>query len=178
MVMKRWKSELCKVMVSMSRSRPPSSSPPDRPASPQVALDALLDGDANDPGERLLRRAMWLEAIDRQIRPILPVSLAAHARLANIDDGRLVFLVDGPVWHARMRLAATEVLDAARSIGLEVKEVVVKTATSPSPLRPSDATTGSMASTTPAKPLSAAARDAMRAAIEAGDNEPPPAHDS
>lgn len=165
-------------MVSMSRSRPPSSSPPDRPASPQVALDALLDGDAGDPGERLLRRALWLEAMDRQIRPILPMPLAAHVRLANIDDGRLVFLVDGPVWHARMRLAATEALDAARSIGLDVAEVVVKTATSPSPLRPGDATAGTMASTIPAKPLSAAARDALRAALEAGDGEPPPAHDS
>lgn len=138
----------------------------------------MLEGDASDPGERLLRRALWLEAMDRQIRPILPVPLAAHARLANIDDGRLVFLVDGPVWHARMRLAATEVLDVARSIGLEVAEVVVKTATSPSPLRPGDATAGTMASTTPAKPLSAAARDALRAALEAGDGEPPPAHDS
>lgn len=165
-------------MVSMSRSRPPSSSPPDRPASPQAALDALLEGDAGDPGEGLVRRALWLEAMDRQIRPILPVPLAAHARLANIDDGRLVFLVDGPVWHARMRLAATEVLDAARSIGLDVADVVVKTATSPSPLRPNDATTGRVANSTPAKPLSAAARDALRAALDAGDDEPSPANES
>jgi hypothetical protein len=157
----------------MSRSRPPTP-PTDRPATPQAALDALLQGDASGPGQHLLRRALWLEALDRQIRPCLPAALAAHARLANIDNGRLVYLVDGPVWHARMRLAATDVLDAARSLGLGVTEIVVKTTTAPSPLRPNDATT-----TIPTmKPLSAAAREALRAALDTDDKPPQPEIDS
>ncbi len=128
----------------------------------------MLEGDASDPGQHLLRRALWLEALDRQIRPYLPAAFAAHARLANIDNGRLVYLVDSPVWHARLRLAATEVLDAARSLGLDVNELVVKNTTSPSPLRPNDAVT----TTPPMKPLSAAAREALRVALDTDGNEP------
>jgi hypothetical protein len=128
----------------------------------------LLESEAGHPGQPLLRRALWLEALDRQIRPFLPAGLAAHARLANLDNGRLVYLVDGPVWHARLRLAATEVLDAARSIGLEVTELVVKTIATPPPLRPTD-TAAAMPSM---KPLSAAAQDALRAALGTDDGEP------
>jgi hypothetical protein len=157
----------------MSRSQPPPS-PPGRPASPQAAIDALLDGEAGDPGKQLLRRALWLEALDRQIRPCLPATLAAHARLANINSGKLVYLVDGPVWHARLRLAATEVLNAARSFGLDVTELVVKTTTTPSPQRPQDVAT----TTHPMKPLSAAAQEAIRVALDSNSGEPQPEIDS
>lgn len=102
----------------------------DRSATARTALDALLSGTARDP----VRHALKLDALDRQLRPLLPPGLAAHARLANVSDGRLVFLVDSPVWHARLRLAAGELLDAARSLGLEVRELVVRT--SPLPMAP------------------------------------------
>jgi hypothetical protein len=128
----------------------------------------LLEGDASDPGQHLLRRALWLEALDLQLRPSLPAALAAHARLTNIDRGRLVYLVDAPVWHARLRLAATEVLDAARSLGLDVTDLAVKITTSPLSQRPQGAT----AAIRSVKPLSAAARDAMRSALESDDGEP------
>jgi hypothetical protein len=128
----------------MSRSR---SSPP------REALDALLAGSHADP----LRRALWLDALEQRLRPHLPPALAAHARFANVDAGRLVFLVDSPVWRARLRLASAELLDAARSIGLECNEVVVKTATAPP--RPE-----SPAARRPI-PLSAATREALEAAL-------------
>jgi hypothetical protein len=157
----------------MSRSRPPSP-PTDRTAATRAALDALLEGDASDPGQHLLRRALWLETLDLQLRPFLPSTLAAHARLANIDRGRLVYLVDAPVWHARLRLAATEVLDAARSLGLDVTDLVVKITTSPLPQHPKAAA----AAIRPMKPLSAAARDAMRSALDTDDGEPTAETDS
>jgi hypothetical protein len=94
-----------------------------RASAPIAALDALLDGPGGDP----IRRALWLDALDRQLRPCLPPALAAHARLGNVHDGRLVYLVDAPAWHARLRLAGPGLLDAARSIGLEVSSLVVKT---------------------------------------------------
>jgi len=103
--------------MSKSSSRNP------RASAPVAALDALLDGPGGDP----IRRALWLDALDRQLRPHLPQSLAAHARLGNVNNGRLVYLVDAPAWHARLRLAGPELLDAARSIGLEVSSLVVKT---------------------------------------------------
>ncbi|MEP6634086.1 MAG: DUF721 domain-containing protein [Luteimonas sp.] len=131
----------------MSRFKPP--------VGPQAALDALLANAAGDP----IRRAVWLDALDVRLRPLLPPSLAAHARLANVDGAKLVFVVDSPVWHARLRLAASDLLDAARSIGLEVSDLVVKTTMQP--MQPQQA--GSTASVAPLVPASA--REALQAAL-------------
>ncbi len=135
--------------MSDSKFRPP----PRRPSSPQAALDALLAEPAGDP----IRRAFWLDELDRQFRPYLPSSLAAHARLANFEKGRLVFVVDAPVWRARLRLAAPELLDVARSIGLDAVELVVKTALAPVP-----APVQAIRKTTPISPL---AQQALQAAL-------------
>ena len=94
---------------------------------PRDALEALFASGSADP----LRRALWLDALEHRLRPHLPPALAPHARLANVDGGKLVFLVDSPVWRARLRFASAELLDAARSIGLQCNEVVVKAATTP-----------------------------------------------
>src|SRR3546814_1467702 len=120
---------------------------------PRKALDALFAGSTADP----LRRALWLDALEQRLRPHLPHPLAAHARFANVEGGKLVFLVDSPVWRARLRLASAALLAAARVVGLQCEEVVIKTATSPlwpeppAPLRP--------------LPLSAATREALAAAL-------------
>src|SRR5262245_51548167 len=133
---------------------------PRRPSTPQAALDALLTGNpaglVGDP----IRRALWLDELDRQLRPLLPPTLAPHARLANFERGRLVFVVDAPVWRAKLRLAAPEVLNAARSLGLEATELVVKITTSPPAeiASPSPAMRGS-------KPISSAAQKALQAAL-------------
>ncbi len=91
-------------------------------------------------------------------------------RLANIDRGRLVYLVDAPVWHARMRLAAADILDAARSFGLEATDLVVKTASGPQAIRPQHAAIPTAVSV---PPLSAAARDAIATALALRDDVPP-----
>jgi hypothetical protein len=141
---------------AMSGSRSSNAPPgprPKAPTGPRVALEALFTGSAADP----IRRALWLDALDQRLRPHLPPSLAAHARLANVNGVQLVFLVDSPVWSARLRLATPELLDAARSVGLEVTQVVVRTAT-----RSPDRGT---ASPRPALPMSAAAREALEDAL-------------
>lgn len=97
-----------------------------------------------------------LTALDHRLRPLLPPPLGAHARLANVHEGRLVFLVDSAVWHARLRLASPQLLDAARSIGLEVQSVVVRTARGPLSARVPEP---------PAAPASAAARKALAEAV-------------
>ncbi|RPE79517.1 DUF721 domain-containing protein [Vulcaniibacterium tengchongense] len=134
----------------MSDSKP--RSPRGHLSTPQAALDALLAEPAGGP----IHRALWLEELDRRLRPRLPVPLAAHARLANFERGRLVFVVDAPVWRAKLRLLAPELLDAARSVGLDAAELVVKT------------TTPAVASPQPdrkAKPLSAAVQRDLQAAL-------------
>jgi hypothetical protein len=118
-----------------------------------VALDALLTGTAADP----IRRALWLDVLDQRLRPHLPPSLAAHVRLANVKGSQLVFLVDSPVWRARLRLATPELLVVARSVGLDATEIVIKAMTRP-PQTPA-------ANPRQPLPMSAAAREALEAAL-------------
>ncbi|QNP41343.1 DUF721 domain-containing protein [Lysobacter solisilvae (ex Woo and Kim 2020)] len=141
---------------------------PRRPSGPQPALDALLAEPAGDP----IRRALWLDGLDRQLRPLLPPMLAPHARLANFERGRLVFVVDAPVWRAKLRLAAPELLDAAQSIGLEATELVVKTTLSPS----AGAASPPQASIR-SRPMSKAARDDLQAALASLQQPEPPGSD-
>nr|WP_215220390.1 DUF721 domain-containing protein [Lysobacter luteus] len=135
-------------MCPMSEFKPS----PRRPSSPVAALDALLAEPAGDP----IRRAMWLDELDRRLRPLLPSPLAAHARLANYERGRLVFVVDAPVWRAKLRLLAPELLDAARSIGLAAVEFVVKTSLVSASPPPAPRNTVTM---------SPAAKEALQAAL-------------
>jgi len=94
-----------------------------RSAEPQLALKALLDGGAaGDP----LRRALWLDAVDQRLRTCLPLPLAAHVQLANVDRGRLVYLVDAAAWHAKLRMHERQLLDLARSLGLQVNTLIVR----------------------------------------------------
>ena len=142
--------------MSDSKSKPPTRPP----STPRDALEALLAEPAGNP----IRRALWLDGLDRRLRPLLPPSLAAHARLANFDNGKLVFVVDAPVWRAKLRLAAPELLDAARSVGLDAAELIVKTtAPAAAPVQPSRK----------ALPMSAAAQKALADAL-ASLKEPDP----
>lgn len=113
-----------------------------------------------------LRRALWLDDLDRALRPLLPTPLSGHCRLANVDGEHLVFLVQSPLWHARLRLAENTLIDAARSLGLKITKVTIKT--TPSPLRPptQNARSGPAA-------VSAATHKGLRDALAALADIPP-----
>ena len=85
----------------------------------RTALSAAL---SSDPGH-LVERAMQLHALDRQLRQSLPEPLASHVKLGNLRDDRLVFLVDAPVWKARLRLYADILVDAARAAGIRASGI-------------------------------------------------------
>ncbi|WP_083487597.1 DUF721 domain-containing protein [Pseudoxanthomonas dokdonensis] len=137
-----------------------SKSKPRRAGIPRMALEAAMTPAASDP----VRRAMWLDALEQQLRPCIPPALSPHCRLANVAGERIVFLVDSPVWKAKLRLAAPELLNAARSIGLTVTEVTVKITTAPLQAgRPARSTE---------KPVSEVARKALAAAL-ASLTQPP-----
>lgn len=123
----------------------------------RTALSAAL---SSDPGH-LIERAMQLHALDRQLRQSLPEPLASHVKLGNLRDDRLVFLVDAPVWNARLRLYADILLDAARAAGLRASSITVKVATM-QPVPPDAA---------PLSPLSPSARETLRAAAAATQDE-------
>lgn len=138
----------------MSKQRAPG-----RNATPQAALDALLAEPASDSARDPIRRALWLDGLDRRLHPLLPPALAPHARLANFERGRLVFVVDAPVWRAKLRLAAPELLDAARSLGIEASELVVRAVPGPSAPATPPSASGK------ARPIPASALEALQAAL-------------
>lgn len=89
-----------------------------------------------EPAGDILRRAMWLEAVDRQLRSALPISLAGRVRVANLAQRRLSLRVDSAIWHSRARLQQGDIIEAARSVGLDVETVHIRVADStplPSP---------------------------------------------
>ena len=108
----------------------------------------------------VIDRANHLAALDRRLRQSLPEPLASHVRLGNVRDGRLVFLVDSPVWKAKLRLYADVIRDAAAAAGLATSGMTLKVATMQAV--PPDAASLS--------PLSQAARDSLRAAAATVDD--------
>ena len=120
----------------MAKSQSSSSSrSPDAHPCAQPALDAVL----REPAGDILRRAMWLEAVDRQLRSALPVSLAGRVRVANLAQGRLSLRVDSAIWHSRARLQQGDIIEAARSVGLDVQTVHIRVAEATAPLYPEPA---------------------------------------
>jgi hypothetical protein len=111
-----------------------------------------------------LRHALKLDALEQQLRPCLPPALAEHCRLANITGDRLVFVVDSPVWNARLRLASTELIEVARSLGLGVNSVTARI--SLQPLFPS------ASANTPIQQQSPTAREALRVALAMLEESP------
>jgi hypothetical protein len=111
-----------------------------------------------------VRRALWLDALDQRLRPCLPPALAAHARLANVDRDRLVFLVDAPAWHANLRMHGPQLLDAARSLGLQVTTLVARV--SRAAIQPERAVRRQVV------PMSDASRRALEAALASLVDDP------
>jgi len=79
----------------------------------------------------VIRRARWLDTLGRHLHAHLPAPLGLHARLGNVEGDTLVYLVDSPVWHARLRLSGGALLEAARGIGLQVTRLRIRTARQP-----------------------------------------------
>lgn len=122
------------------RPDPPHRTGP-RPATECVALDALA------------ARARALDALDQRLRRLLPAATARETRLADVRNGRIVFLASSPTWASRLRLHQAPLLAEARAaIGGPIERFAVKVA--PLPTVPPEPTKP--------KPLSAAAAQHLR----------------
>jgi hypothetical protein len=133
-------------VMSPSRNplRPATAGP--KPAAECLTLGTLAD------------RARALDALDRRLRPLLPAAVARETRLADIRNGRIVFLASSPIWASRIRLHQAALLAEARAaLGDAIERFAVKVAplptVPPEPARP--------------KPLSAAAARHLRATAKA-----------
>ena len=115
------------------------------PAAECVSLDALAE------------RARALNLLDGKLRHHLPDTLARECRLADLRNGRLVFLATSPTWATRLRLhQATLLAEARATCGDAVRLFVVKVAALP-PVPPEPVRS---------KPLSAAAANHLRSAAK------------
>lgn len=129
----------------MSPSRNPLHHPAGgglRRAAEYVTLGTLAD------------RARALDALDDRLRHLLPEAVARETRLADVRNGRIVFLASSPTWASRIRLYQSALLaEANTALGGGVERFTVKVAplptVPPEPTRP--------------KPLSSAAALHLRA---------------
>jgi len=138
-------------MIFMSDRRSPVN-PGTTPKGPVAALDVAADKTLLG----VLQRAEALRALDRALQACLPQPLSQHAQLGNVRDGILIFIVDAPIWKAKLRLLQAELVDTAISAGFPAKGVSVKV----SPKLPEP---------TPERgpqPISARSRDALRQTAE------------
>jgi hypothetical protein len=105
----------------------------------------------------LAKRARDLDALDEKLRHQLPETLARECHLADLRNGRLVFLATSPTWAARVRMHQADLLANARAItGDSVEHFVVKVAALPTvPPEPAKR-----------KPLSTAAANHLRTAAK------------
>jgi hypothetical protein len=112
----------------------------------------------------LVQRAMMLGELDTKMRQSLSPTLAAHCRLANVTDRQLVFLVDAPVWKAKLRLEGPLLQELAAAAGFAARTLVVKVFP--------EGWTESSVEPTAGRPLSSAARESLRAtALSINDPE-------
>lgn len=108
-------------------------------------------------------RAKALEALDLELRSVLPASTAAQCRVLNVRDGLLVVMARSPVFAARVRIAQGELLAKAKALGLQLTSIV--TGVGGWELREEVATVG--------KELSEkAAAELEKTAAELGDGDP------
>lgn len=125
---------------------------------PKLRGGAALDQLPKD----LTQRAQWLGALDQVLRQSLPSALRDQCQLANVRDGRLVFLVRSPAVGPKLRMLSANLLSTAQQLGLTVDQLTVKVATM-EPV-PQDSTSRT--------PLSPAARENLRAtALTVNDPE-------
>ena len=105
----------------------------------------------------LADRARFLDRLDGKLRHHLPESLARECRLADLRNGRLVFLARSPTWATRLRLRQATLLAEARAAsGDAVEHLVVKVATLPPVLQEPPRS----------KPLSTTAANHLRSAAK------------
>lgn len=106
------------------QSRRPHPSSRNRPATAKAVSDCA-------PVASLREHARALAALDLRLRRTLPPALRDQVRLADLRDGRIVFLAPTPATAARLRTCRDDLLAAAHELGVQADAVVVKVAPIP-----------------------------------------------
>jgi hypothetical protein len=83
----------------------------------------------NSAVARLMSRARALGQLDAELHQLLPPPLNHHCRILSIRDDTLVLAADSPVWAARLRFQATQLvkqLSKSRTVNLRTVRVRVR----------------------------------------------------
>lgn len=67
---------------------------------------------------RLLKRARELERLNLRVLPLLDPKIAEHCRLANVSEGRMVFVCSSSACATRLRLQAPDLIKRMHELGL------------------------------------------------------------
>jgi hypothetical protein len=134
-----------------SRNRNASEPASGAPSAPRPAGQWIAEGDL----AAVVARAQWLDAADQRFRRHLPPALAGHLRLANVEGGTMVVVVESPAWKARLRMDTALLLAAATAAGIDARALTLKVVPPTAPL-PERA----------GAPLSAKARAMLEAAAQ------------
>ena len=59
---------------------------------------------------RLLARARALKKLDAELHDLIPPPLNSHCRILSVRDNTLVLAADSPVWAARLRFQAPQLV--------------------------------------------------------------------
>ena len=82
--------------------------------------------------DKLAKRARALDQLDEKLRHHLSDALARECRLADLRNGRLVYLATSPAWATRLRMhQATLLAEARAASGDAVELLIVKVAALP-----------------------------------------------
>ncbi len=74
-------------------------------------IQHLLDKDSASIFSQVVMKAKRLEALSERLLPLLPKELQPHCRIAGLQTGRLLLIVDSPVWLTHLRFRVPELLD-------------------------------------------------------------------
>lgn len=94
-----------------------------RPAPTQATLRSAFDVALDGPTGKIIRRAIWLEALRSQFQTVLGLPLAQHCFLANLKGKQLVFQVDSAIWRTRLRMIEPDLRQAASAMTLKVTHI-------------------------------------------------------
>ena len=90
-------------------------------------LDQVLSASAGRLGAVAAHSRRLADAAQR-LADCLPGGLAAHCRLADLDDGRLVVAADSSAWATRLRYHTAEL---RQKLGVETCRVIVMPVSAP-----------------------------------------------
>lgn len=76
---------------------------------------------------RLVSQARYLQQLDEHCQALLPEPLQGHCRVLSLRDGTLVLAADSPVWAARLKFHASQLVKQLnRQQGVKLRTIRIR----------------------------------------------------